>query len=139
MIDRGANPFVTCYGSKTHFNTRNLGHLSNLPSQKSVYFTTRPLPDEVKKRNEFPDPWFYKTGVFNGKFDSVIGQGASGTVLRGEWFRKKAAFKFVAIGTQEYQQNTKDNLKTLDEKLSEMVSIQSTTGSKIVSFYGHYR
>ena len=110
-----------------------------MPSQKSVYFITRPLPDEFKERSSFPDPWFYKTGVFNGNFSSVIGQGASGTVISGEWFGKKAAFKFVAIGAQKYHEFTNERLKTLNEKLSEMISIQETVGSKIVSFYGHYR
>ena len=139
MIDRGANPFVVDRVGRTKFDIHNLGYLSNLPSQKSVYFTTRPLPDEFKEQNEFPDPWFYKTGVFDGKFDCVIGQGAAGTVISGEWFGKKAAFKFVEIGTQEWQEYTTESLKTLYEKLSEMISIQSTVGSKIVSFYGHYR
>ena len=47
--------------------------------------------------------------------------------------------KFVKIGSQTYQTIVRDSLKTLDEKLSEMTSIQSTVGSKIVKFYGHYR
>ena len=139
MIDRGANPFVVSYGGKTPFDRYNLDSLSNLPSQKSIFFTTRPLPDELKEQTEFPDPWFYKTGVFKGKFDSVIGQGAAGTVISGEWFGKKAAFKFVEIGNQKYQELMHDALKTLEEKLSEMTSIQSTVGSKILSFHGHYR
>ena len=98
-----------------------------------MYFTTRPLPDEFEAQNEFSDPWFYKTGVFDGKFDSVIGQGAFGSVLSGEWFGKKAIFSFIEKESQ------KDGLETLDEKISEMISIQSTAGSKKVSFYGHYR
>ena len=52
---------------------------------------------------------------------------------------KKAAFKFVDIGTQKFHEGSTDALKTLDEKLSEITSIQATKGSKIVSFYGHYR
>ena len=139
MVDRGANPFVVHNEGSTFFDDENLGYLSNLPRQKSIFFTTRPLPDEFKQQNEFPDPWYYKTGVFNGKFKSVIGCGAAGTVVSGDWFGKKAAFKFVEIGDQKYQEDVTDNLKTLDEKLSEMISIQSTVGSKIVSFYGHYR
>ena len=139
MIDRGANPFVVDYQGQTHFKTRNLGFLSNLPCQKSVYFTTRSLPDQFKEESKFPDPWFYRTGVFNGKFVSVVGQGAAGIVISGEWFGKKAAFKFVEIGAQKFQQTVPDTLKNLDRKLSEMTSIQSTAGSKIVAFYGHYR
>ena len=113
--------------------------MPNLPKQKSVFFTIRPLPDEFKEQNNFPDPWFYKTGVFDGKFDDVIGQGASGIVLKGEWFGRKAAFKFVEIGSQKYQERSDVALKSLNEKLPEMISIQSTAGSKIISFYGHYR
>ena len=137
MIDRGANLFVVDNGGNTWADeTRKL---SNLPCQKSIYFTTRPLPDEFKQQNEFHDPWFYTTGIFDGKYNSVIGQGAAGTVVSGEWFGKQAAFKFVEIGAQKFQKEVSDSLKTLDEKLSEMISIQSTVGSKIVSFYGHYR
>ena len=139
MIDKGANPFVVEYSGKTQFESLNLVHLSNLPSQKSVYFTTRPLKEEFKQKLGFQEPWFYRNGVFDGKFESLIGQGATGTVISGEWFGKKAAFKFVQVGNQKYQFRTIDGLKTLDDKLSEMISIQSTTGSKIVEFYGHYR
>ena len=139
MINRGVNPFVVHYNDKSQFDIENLGHLSNLPKRKSVFFITRPLPDEFQTQNKFLDPWFYTTGVFDGKFDFVIGKGSSGTILSGEWFGKKTAFKFVEIGTQEWQEDNKDNLKTLNEKLSEMTSIQSIAGSKIVTLYGHYR
>ena len=137
MIDRGANPFVVAYDGQTRAD--KVCNLSNLPSKKSVYFTTRLLPNEFKEQNDFLNQWFYTTGVFDGKFDSMIGKGSSGTILSGEWFGKKAAFKFVEIGTQKFQEETEDSLKTLNEKLSEMISIQLTKGSKIVSFYGHYR
>ena len=89
MIDRGANPFVVSYSGTTRFSNnyygeakhkKDLGYLSNLPSQKSVYFTVRPLDGEFAGKTSFSDPWFYQTGVF-GKFDSVIGHGASGIVV----------------------------------------------------------
>ena len=139
MIDKGANPFVVSYSGKTRFEEDKLGRLSNLPSQKSVYFTTRSFEGEFKDKTDFQEPWFYESGVFDGKFDKFIGQGATGTVLRGKWFANKAAFKFVEIQTQKFQRNVGDALKTLDEKLSEMFSVESTVGSKIVKFYGHYR
>ena len=85
------------------------------------------------------NPWFYRTGVFDGKFESVIGQGASGTVISGEWFDVKAAFKFVEIETRKWPKYITEGLKILDDKLSEMTSLRETNGSKIVSFYGHYR
>ena len=137
MINKGANPFVANCDGDTRFETSNLGHLSNLPTQKSVYFTTRHI--EGKENRSFPDPWFYQNGVFDGKFDSVIGQGASGTVISGQWFGKKAAFKFIEVKSQKWHKLTEDTLKSLNEQLSEMISIQRTAGSNIVSFYGHYR
>ena len=140
MIDKGANPFIIQIAGKT--NEDETRHLSNLPTQKSIYFTTRPLEGNDESKDDFLNPWFYKTGVFDGKFNSVIGQGASGIILSGEWYGKKAAFKFVDIGqkTRSPGKETIDgSLKSLDKKLLEMTSIQQTKGSKIVSFYGHYR
>ena len=134
MINRGANPFVVAYDGTSSFDY-NLSYLKNLPRQKSVYFTTRAFPDEFKQQNQFFNPWFYQTGVFDGKFVRVIGEGAEGIVISGEWFGKKAAYKFVEIGAQKFHENMKKILKTLDEKLSEMISIQSIVGSKIFSFY----
>ena len=139
MIDKGVNPFVVDYGGDTLFQIFNLGDLSNLPTEKSVFFTTRPLPDEFEEKSDFADPWFYRTGVFDGKFRSVVGRGASGMVIKGEWYGKKAAFKFVGVGTQSFPKDLRDAIKSLDEKLSEMISISALEGSKIVSFYGHYR
>ena len=140
MIEKGANPFVANYTDSNEFGRWDLAEskLSSLPAKKSVYFTTRPLVGKFQEN--FPDPWFYRTGVF-GTFDSVIGQGASGIVLSGDWFGKKAAFKFVDIAAQNLpdSEEIQDGLKILNKKLSEMTSIQATKGSKIVPFYGHYR
>ena len=137
MIENGVNPFIVSFGGHTWATETR--HLSDLPSQKSIYFTTRRNVGKSGSNPDFLDPWFYKTGVFNGKFDSLIGQGATGTVISGEWAGKKAAFKFVEVGTQKWQNSAGDCLKILNEKLSEMTSIQATKGSKIVSIYGHYR
>ena len=139
MIDNGVNPYVVSYTGLSNFDRHHLGSLSNLPTQKSVYFTTRRIVSDSESISDFLDPWFYRTGVFDGKFDWLIGQGASGTVISGKWAGKKAAFKFVPIGEQKYQEKSEDALKTLDDKLSEMTSIQATKGSKIVKFFGHYR
>ena len=139
MINNGANPYIVCCDGKTSFHSYDLGSLSNLPRQKSVYFTIRRTFGESESTPDFPDPWFYKTGVFNGKYDSLIGQGASGTVISGDWAGKKAAFKFVPIGKQEKQEYASDAMKILNDKLSEMTSIQATKGSKVVKFFGHFR
>ena len=139
MIDKGLNPYVIAHYGRSKFDDYHLGYLSNLPTKKSIYFTTRSIYDEFKSQTNFLDPWFYKTDIFDGKFTSVVGKGASGTVLSGEWCGKKAAFKFVDIGAQEFREKSSDSLKILNEKLSEMTSIQETKGSTILSFYGHYR
>ena len=139
MIDKGASPYVVTYSGKIQLERRNLGYLKNLPTQKSIYFTTQPCFGEYKDRTDFPDPWLYNIGVFDGRFKSMIGQGASGTVLSGEWYGAKAAFKFVDIGNQNYSGKASLGMKELNQKLSEMKSFQVTKGSKIVSFYGHYR
>ena len=140
MIAKGANPYIVNGGGIDEFTFWNLAksNLSKLPKKKSVYFTIRPLVAEFEDNDDFLDPWFYRTGVF-GTFDSVIGKGASATVLSGDWFGKRAAFKFVEIGVQKYQHRIVDSLKVLNNNLSEMTSIQATEGSKILSFYGHYR
>ena len=142
MIENGANPFILDGSGNDNFTAWNLArsNLSNLPTKKSVYYTIRPPVVELEKKGNFCDPWFYRTGVF-GKFDSVIGRGASGVVVSGEWFDKKAAFKFVETGNQSMlvSKPVRDALEVLDKKLSEMTTIQTTKGSKIVSFYGHYR
>ena len=141
MINKGANPYVVAHHGLNQIGVFNIqeSSLSNLPTQKSVYFTIRPIVGEFEEKTNFPNPWFYRTGVFDGEFSSMIGQGASGSVLRGQWYGKKAAFKFVEIRNQEFQSNVSDAVLTLNKKLSEMTSIQATKGSKIVSFYGHYR
>ena len=141
MIDKGANPFIVDYDGETQFEMFDLSNLKKLPTTKSVYFLTRPLKGYDETYDDFLDPWFYRSGVYDGKFESAIGQGASGRVISGQWYGKKAAFKFVEIGNQKIPNSGKveDGLKVLDEKLSEMTSIQTTKGSKIVQFYGHYR
>ena len=53
MIDKGANPFVVDYDGNTLFEIFELYHLSNLPSQKSVYFTTRAFEGEFKDKTSF--------------------------------------------------------------------------------------
>ena len=137
MIDKGANPYIVDYNGNTQYKLEGLDHLPNMP--KSVFFTTRPLVGNNRSKVDFLDPWFYHNGVFNINLGTVCGRGTSGTVITGEWYGKKAAYKFVEIGTQKFEKDVPDAIKNLDEKLAEMTSIQATKGSKIVQFYGHYR
>ena len=137
MINRGANPFVVnCYGN-TQYELGKLSELNleNLSTKKSVYFSVQPVIGD----QTLAEPWYYQSGVYPGDFDVKIGQGASGIVVSGQCQGKPAAFKFNHIGEQKFQQNTRDALATLNEKLGEMTSVQSISGSKIVRFFGHYR
>ena len=141
MIEKGVNPFIVDVYGANQFASQNLAKssLSNLPTKKSVFLRVRPFIIDQKSNTDFCAPWFYRTGVF-GTFNSVIGQGASGTVLSGDWFGRKAAFKFVENGIRKRGfQLFESGLETLNKKISEMTSIQSTEGSKVVSFLGHYR
>ena len=142
MIDRGANPFIKRTNDIDEFSYWNLvdSRLYNLPTEKSVYFTIQPFVADFQDNDDFDDPWFYQTGVF-GKFYSVIGQGASGIVLKGDWFGRRAAFKFVEIENKQnlHGKALKRSIKQMTKKITEMTSIQSTKGSRIVTFYGHYR
>ena len=99
VLDRGVNPFVVDYDGTTPFQNHGLGHLSNIPPQKSVFFTTRPIEGKFKGKTNFPAPWCYGSGVFDGKFEDFIGKGAVAVVLSGQWFGKKAAFKGVVAGS----------------------------------------
>ena len=96
--------------------------------------------DEFKNRTDFPSPWYYNIGIY-GQFkeNPVIGEGAAGIVLKGKWFGRNAAFKFVHIRSQQFEDSVLDNLKNLKKKLSEMTSMQTTKGTKMVKFLGHYR
>ena len=136
MIDQGANPHVKAYYGKSEYEVKNLQNLKlTLPPEKSIYFSVKKIDDDIT----LADPWFYQSGVYQGCFESKIGSGASGTVVRGKWNGKPAAYKFVSIGEQKFQEKTKDALAPLNKKLDEMTSMKSISGSKMVRFFGHYR
>ena len=136
MINQGANPNVVHYTGISNYEFYKLQALKLiLPPEKSIYFSVQKFDDD----KNLADPWFYQSGIYKGSFDSKIGSGASGTVLRGKWNGKPAAFKFVPIGEQKYQKMTEHALVTLNQKLEEMTSMKSISGSKMVRFFGHYR
>ena len=62
--------------------------------EESFYFTTQPISNES---GNITYQSSYSRGVFDGKFQEEIGRGAFGTVFKGEWEGKDAAFKFVEI------------------------------------------
>ena len=141
MIDFGANPFVVFNDGNTQFETYNLSYLDNLPTQKSVFFPVQSFAccnDQCEF--DLSDSWYYKTGTFPGKFEKVIGRGASSTVLSGTFQHKKAAFKFVEIETKKNPKaQIGDRINYLNKQLNDMTSIQSVVGNEIAQFYGHFR
>ena len=101
---------------------------------KSIYFST----ENVSNTNLLA-PWQYKTGIFPGKFNQLIGSGSEGTVIAGEWLGKKAAFKFVRFSHSRQMNTTVEALDDLHKRLSEMKAMQETKGSAILPFWGHFR
>ena len=101
-----------------------------IPSLISAFFSIEPFGCfcDLKCDSDLSTPWFYKNGIFDGKFDKIIGKGVSGIVLHGFCHGVEAAFKFVEIKELEVQ-----------EYLDEMRSVQTAEGSRIVNFYGHFR
>ena len=141
MIDRGVNPYVIDYSGESEFVFEKLSSLSNLPTSKSIFFSIQSFECfcDHKCGSDLSTPWFYKNGVFDGQFDRILGKGASGVVLHGFCHGFEAAFKFVEVEQQEFKEYAEDALDELNRKLGEMRSVQTTAGSKIVNFYGHFR
>ena len=142
MVNRGVNPYVVDYDGGSQFDLyEDFSNLSSLPTSKSIFFSIEPFECfcDTKCDSDLSNPWFYINGVFDGQFDYEIGRGASGVVLHGFCHGIEAAFKFIDVGKQEWQQYIVDSLTQIDKKLGEIKSIQTTKGSKIVQFYGHFR
>ena len=135
MIDMDANPYVQNYKGRSENEIwSGMSNLSNLPKSKSVYFQLRNF------NSDMPSPWEYKAGVYNqGKFGRVRGSGGEGTVIEGKWQNQKAAFKFVEVRDQKFIQETEDALADMNARLNEMMAMESTKGSAILNFDGHYR
>ena len=141
MIDCGANPYVVGYTGQSNAEHMDLSNLK-LPPSKSIFFSIEPFSCSCEDKDGLglPIPWFYKNGVFDGQFDSVIGKGASGVVLHGYFQGEEAAYKFVEIPKDTYYSGEiEDALSELSRRLNEMRSLRSTNGSNIVDFYGHFR
>ena len=104
--------------------------------QKSIYFSIQPnesYPDELRKA------WFYTNGTFKGKFEEVIGKGAEGVIIKGQWMKKRAAFKFVEIDNLKVQELATNGFRDLKKRLTEMYELQFIDGSHIVATFGHLR
>ena len=132
MIDMGANPHVITYNGISQYYFYSLSGLSNIPTIKSVYFQIHEFYSEM------PSTWEYQTGVYNqGQFGQVKESGGEGIVIEGVLQNQiPAAFKFVEVRDQKYIEKTKDRLKDLNERLSQM---QLTSSSAFLKIDGHYR
>ena len=142
MIDNGANPFIEDnQGDKISYNNNfcisKISKLKRLPTLKSVYFTVQTTENCTFDLRE---PWFYKTGVFPGDFDKVVGHGATAIVLHGQFQGNEAAFKFVDVEKHEkFPTYIHENVNQLNKKLNEMQAVQKTRGEKKIAFFGHFR
>ena len=136
MIDKGVNPYIMKWNGGTQYDIHSLSssNLINLPKLKSVYF---PIVDFNNK--ELLVLWQYKTGVFPGKFNRLIGSGGEGYVLEGEWDNIEAAFKFVGVEKQKPKTFVHETLDDLEKELGEMKTMQTTIGTAIMPLIGHFR
>ena len=136
MLDKGANPFVQSSSGQTRYDIDSLSssNLTNLPQEKSIFF---PIVDFGN--DTLLGPWQYLTGVFPGSFNRLIGSGGEGHVVAGNWNNEKAAFKWVNVGKQEDKIYVNEILADMETKLSEMRTMQTTTGSSIMPIIGHFR
>ena len=136
MLDKGANPFIKNYNGNTEFDDRSLSssNLANLPNEKSIFF---PIADFGNK--SLLGPWQYLIGVFPGKFNRLIGSGGEGHVVQGVWNSIMAAFKWVPVGKQVEKTSINAVLADMENKLSELRTMQTTIGSSIIPLIGHFR
>ena len=136
MIDMGANPFILEYKGQSQYDFYKLGTfgLKNLPSVKSIYFSVRSF-----ETGNLPHPWTYTSGVYPGFYSQVVGFGGEGIVIQGKWAGIKAAFKFVQLRNQKISNDATESLNGLYDKLSQMIEMDTTSGSKILNLLGHFR
>ena len=136
MIDSGVNPYIVDHNGKTEYNRCSLSHLTIPEIPKSVYFSIYPdetYPSELRK------PWYYTRGSFPGDFKQIIGKGSEGFVVSGTWMGLNAAYKFVEIKDQKFQQDVSDGLEDLKTRLTEINALKAVKGSCILREYGHFR
>ena len=131
MIDQGANPHIRDEAGRTQID---LSNLVNVPSVKSVFFPIKKFPS-----GNLGDPWFYTTGVYDGKYGRVIGKGGEGMVIQGEWNGQAAAYKFVEMKGQKYHDTRDDHVADMNERLKEMTEMMATLGDAILHLEAHFR
>ena len=141
MIDAGVNPHVLDYDDESQYDNFSLASLSNIPMTKSAFFAVKSFPCTCATQctGDLSKEWFYQNGVYSGQFGQVIGSGGEGVVVSGIWHGEEAAFKFVLVRQQQGSTLAEDGLADLATRLTEMTTMQSTSGSCILNILGHYR
>ena len=134
MIDNGANPHIRNANGTVQYDLFGLSYLKNVPSVKSVFY-----PIKNFSSGNLGDPWYYKTGVYDGKYGQVIGKGGEGIVIRGEWNGEQAAYKFVQIKGLKFGKNYDEVMADVNKRLKEMTEMMATPGDAILPFEAHFR
>ena len=134
MIDLGANPKIRKVNGETEADRFDLYNFKNVPSVKSAFFPIKSFPT-----GNLGNPWYYTTGVYDGKFERVVGKGGEGTVVQGEWNGQQAAYKFVDMKRLKFIDKHVDAMVDMSERLKEMTEMMSTTGDAILPFEAHFR
>ena len=134
MINRGANPHVLHCDDDSEYNIHSLSSLSNVPTIESIFFPIKSFPS-----GNLPSPFHYETGIYPGQFCQVIGKGGEGTVIQGIWGNEKAAYKFVQVRDQNFMKSVEDGLADMNDRVREMIEMESISGSNILKFNGHFR
>ena len=101
LIDAGVNPHVIDFEGDSQYDQFSLGSLSNIPTIKSIVFGVKSFPCTctVLCAGDLSEEWLYFSGIFDGRFDRVIGQGGEGIVLNGYWHGKQRHLSSVQLGS----------------------------------------
>ena len=134
MISRGANPHVLRFDDKSEYSMHSLSSLSNVPTVESIFFPIKSFPS-----GNLPSPFHYETGIYPGQFCQVIGKGGEGIVIKGIWGNENAAYKFVQVRDQKFMEFVEDGLVDMNTRVREMIEMETTSGSNILKFNGHFR
>ena len=122
------------HSGRSDFDMFSFDSLTNIPTVKSIFFPIKSFPSGNLDR-----PFHYENGVYPGQFCRVVGKGAEGVVIEGVWNNEKAAFKFVRVKDQKAMKKVEDGLADMNDRLREMLEMESITGSNILKFNGHFR
>ena len=144
IVRRGLNPYIQAINPNNHIYTQfdmwpEISNLKKLPLVKSVFFSIKNFDVGNLGR-----PWHYTTGVYEGCFESILGRGSDGIVIKGKFCGRPVAYKFVQykiFREREHQmkRGSDELFDEMNKRLQEMVEMQSTPGSSIMKTIAHFR